>query len=240
MPHLGRPMPSKTLPAVSIITTVYDRADCLRRCIQSVCALNFIDYEQIIVADSPPFCVIDEMKAFIEDNERAIRRTILLCLAHRHNDWGITPARLGLYFAKGKYVCFLSDDNGYLPHHLDNLTEELDNDPSLGFCYSSCLYDGRRVLASPVPMRKQIDLGQPLFRRGLFDAHLGGTIPFKERCWDWAVIRTLVEGGVCFRHLNQATFVFRLARYPHLWPGQPSSDGQQLGRGATPGSRTPI
>jgi glycosyltransferase involved in cell wall biosynthesis len=218
LPYLSRPNPSKSPPAISIITTVYDRVNCLKRCIQSVCSLHFTDYEHIIVADCPPLKVCEQIKTYIENDLRAARRTTLASLSYRRNDWGITPARLGLYLAKGEYVCFLSDDNGYLPHHFDALCGELEKHPEIGFCYSSCLYDSRRVLASPTPTRKHIDLGQPLFRRTLFDDYLGGTIPFNERCWDWAMIRTFIEKGVRFSHVNQATFIFRFARYPHLWP----------------------
>lgn len=215
------PNPSKSSPAISIITTVYDRVDCLKRCVQSVTSLHFTDYEQIIVADSPPLKVCEQIKTYVENDLRAARRTTFASLSYRRNDWGITPARLGLYLSRGKYVCFLSDDNGYLPHHFDALWSELEKYPEIGFSYSSCLYDNRRVLASPTPMRKHIDLGQPLFRRTLFDDYLLGTIPFQEPCWDWAMIRTFMEKGVRFSHINQATFVFRLIRYPDLWPVRP-------------------
>jgi hypothetical protein len=40
-------------PRLSIITTVYDRTECLKRCIASVQRLTFANFEQVIVADHP-------------------------------------------------------------------------------------------------------------------------------------------------------------------------------------------
>ena len=41
----------------------------------------------------------------------------------------------------------------------------------------------------------QIHLGQPLFRRDLFDRYLGGTLPFYEYGWDWRMIEIFLRTG---------------------------------------------
>jgi hypothetical protein len=210
-------------PAVSIVTTVYDRVECLERCIQSVQALRFQDYEQIVVADRAPERVIAEIEKVVAEFDCDEHKTSLAVLRERRNDWGITPATVGLSLAKGKYICFLSDDNGYLPNHFDRLVAMLEGDPGLGFVYSSCQYDGRLVLSSPAPRPGRIDLGQPLFRRELFDKHLGGTLPFHEFGWDWRMIERFLQKGVRWKHLNDPTFIFRLAKYPHLMAVSTSS-----------------
>jgi hypothetical protein len=125
-----------------------------------------------------------------------------------------------LKLARGKYVCFLSDDNGYTPDHVDPLAGALDKESSLGFVYSSCLYDGRLTLRFSPPQFGRIDLGQPLFRKELFDVYLDGTLPFAELAWDWRMIQTLVRKGVSWRHINRPTFIFRLHKYPHLIPAK--------------------
>jgi len=211
-----RPRREARPPVVSIITTVYDRVECLDRCIQSVQALRFEDYEQIIVADRPPAGVLEKIARVVGDHDRDRQQAALAVLKSRHNDWGITPAAVGLSLARGKYVCFLSDDNGYVPAHFDRLVTALESDPGLGFAYSSCQYDGRLVLNAPAPGPGRIDLGQPLFRRELFDRHLGGILPFHEFGWDWRMIERFLRKGVRWRHLDDPTFIFRLARYPHL------------------------
>jgi Glycosyl transferase family 2 len=197
---------------VSIVTFVYDRVDALRRSIQSVRRLNFQQYEHIIVADGPPLPVLHDIETLVR--EYGCEQTRVLALRDRKNDWGVTPAALGLSQAAGRYVCFLADDNGCLPEHFDELVPALETDAALGFAYSSCLYDGRRVLDAPSPQAGQIDLGQPLFRRQLFDVHLGGTLPFHGFGWDWRMIERFLGRGVSWKHINRATLIYRLRHYP--------------------------
>jgi hypothetical protein len=206
---------------VSIITTVYNRVECLKNCIRSVQGLNFKDYEHIIVADSPRVRVLRRIERLVRSHDVDSGKLTLASLKSRKNDWGISPARVGLTLARGKYICFLSDDNGYLSNHFDKLVSMLDTEPSIGFAYTSCLYAGRRTLCAVPPRAGSIDLGQPLFRRELFDRYLAGTIPFHEFCWDWRMIETFMRNGVRWEHLGEATFIFRLAEYPHLMAYQP-------------------
>jgi glycosyltransferase involved in cell wall biosynthesis len=199
---------------VSIVTTVYDRVECLRRCIRSVKGLAWRDYEHIIVSDAPEAPVVGEIARLVEAEDDG--RVSYFNLTRRFNNWGIAPAAAGLKRARGELVCFLSDDNGYLPEHLSMLVKALERDPALGFVYSSCLYAGRLVLRHPVPRPGGIDLGQPLFRRELFDRHLDGGLPFDVFGWDWALVEALIKRGVRWRHVDRASFVFRLANYPQL------------------------
>jgi glycosyltransferase involved in cell wall biosynthesis len=83
-------------PAVSIITTVYDRLDCLTRCIHSVQALNFKEYEHIIVADGPARPILEKIEALVADNDCQSQRTAVVALKSRRGDWGITPSAVGL------------------------------------------------------------------------------------------------------------------------------------------------
>ena len=210
-------------PLVSIITTVYDRVSCLERCLLSVKALEFQDYEHIVVADLPPESILEQIKNVIARFGLGARPPIFTCLEKRRNNWGIAPAARGLEIARGKYVCFLSDDNGYKPNHFNNLVATLETNPGLGFVYCSCQYDGRFVLRSPVPRPGRIDLGQPLFRRELFDKYMGGTLPFAEYGWDWRMIERFIRSGVRWQHINDDTFLFRLAKYPHFVPPKEES-----------------
>ena len=203
-------------PDVSIVTTVYDRVTCLKRCIESVQALHFENYEHIIVADAPPPPAHRRIQALVKRLDDGRHRLRLAVLHERANDWGIGPAAAGLSLVSGEYVCFLSDDNGYTPDHFKKLAVALRRNPEIGFAYSGCLYGGKGILNAARPAYARIDLGQPLFRRELFDRHLGGILPFSERAWDWRMIELFMEKGVRWKHIRDATFVFRLAEYPHL------------------------
>lgn len=203
-------------PKLSIVTTVYDRIDCLRACLASVGALNFQDLEQIVVSDAPPVEVVNKIQETIRSScGRNVRH---ISLMNRTNNWGIGPAEAGLKAAVGKYVAFCSDDNGYLPDHFDNLIPHLEANPWLGFIYSSCLYNGIGKLGCFPPRCGQVDLGQVLYRRELFDQHFGGGLPFNQYAWDAEMVDKLRAAGVKCRWIKKATFIFRLAKYPDLMP----------------------
>ena len=106
---------------VSIVTTVFDRVACLRRCIRSVQRSEYPDLEQIIVSDHPPQAIASEIAASAMEAGLAY-----LDLPVRTNDWGHSPAQAGLQVASGDYVCFLSDDNAFMPGHFGPLVAALE------------------------------------------------------------------------------------------------------------------
>lgn len=201
-------------PKVSVITTVYDRVECLRRCLRAMQHSQWTDWEQIIVSDCPGQKVEGQITTLVRGQDDP--RVRYLARASRANDWGIAPATDGLHESQGEYVCFLSDDNAFLPDHLARLVPALDADPTLGFVYSSCLYAGRRVLRVAPPKPAQIDLGQPLFRRSVLRDVVHDTIPYKLHAWDWHLIQHLMQHGVRWQHLDTPSFIFKLAAYPNL------------------------
>lgn len=199
-------------PRVSIVTTVYDRVDCLQRCLRSVQRLMYRDLEHIVVSDHPPDEYLTQVAALCA--QFGVQH---LNLPRRMNDWGLSPAMAGMRAARGEFVCFLSDDNAYLPNHFGPLVEAFDADPGLGFVYSSCLYDGRKELHWCPPVGAGIDLGQPLFRRDQLAAYVGKKNPFSGIfSWDWELINALMETGMRWQHVDATTFVFRLIAYPRI------------------------
>lgn len=202
-----------TTPTVSVITTVYDRVDCLRRCLRAMQHSRYTDYEQIVVADAPPPEVEQEIAALTKAAGPQVR---YILTAKRHNDWGMTPAWIALGRARGQYASFLSDDNAYLPDHLTPLVNILDRQRQIGFAYSSCQYDNRLVLSACPPAPARIDLGQPLFRRQVLLDTFPNGLPFKQFAWDWLMIDALMKAGVRWKHHPVPSFVFRLASYPKI------------------------
>ncbi len=196
-------------PVVSIVTTVYDRVNYLADCLQSVRQLRYRDFEHIIVSDHPPEDVVESINSLVKTEASA--PATYADLGERANNWGIAPASVGLALARGKYVCFLSDDNGYTPDHFDPLIQELEENSDIAFVYSSCQYAGRHVLRNSTPLPGGIDLGQPLFRKEIFDRYLPGRLPFDMMAWDWHMIETFMRHGLRWRHVDRPSFLFRLA-----------------------------
>jgi glycosyltransferase involved in cell wall biosynthesis len=204
------PAVHRSMPLVSIVTTVYDRPECLASCVHSVATLEYCNHEHIIVADHPGPDVFAQLEHIVKNTNDA--RIILYDLPERTNDFGISPAAFGLRKAAGKYVAFLDDDNAYLRNHFNGLVAGLENAPDLGFSYSACLFNGDRVLDDPIPAESRIDLGQVLFRRDVFRTHLGDELNYSGYVWDWRLISDLMSRGVQYRFINQRTFIFRLEK----------------------------
>jgi len=169
--------------------------------------LTYRDWEQIVVADCPPPDVAAALEQVVADV--ADPRITFHNLASRSNDFGITPAEVGLQRSHGKYVAYLDDDNVYLANHFDMLLPWLESDPTIGFVYSACLFRGERILGGPVPAENEIDLGQVVFRR----ADMGDDIPRAGYAWDWHLINRMISRGVGYRFIDQKTFIFSLE--PH-------------------------
>ncbi|MCX5807070.1 MAG: glycosyltransferase family A protein [Proteobacteria bacterium] len=219
-PEWWRSLPRKHIhsspPLLSIVTTVYDRVDCLASCIKSVRNLNFQDYEHIIVADHPPqdiFLRFEKIIATAGDS-----RIFLYNLPKRTNDLGISPAEFGLKRSTGKYIAFLDDDNGYLPNHFDILIDCLEDKSTIGFVYSSCLWNNEMILNYSTPALGKIDLGQVLFRRETFWNCIDDELDYSGYAWDWYLIDDLISKGVTYTHIDQETFIFRLKQYPKFAP----------------------
>ncbi len=200
-----------SIPVLSIVTTVYDRAGCLESCVRSVTDLNYRDHEHIIVADHPPPAVMTELERVVA--KAGDPRISLYELPERTNDFGISPAAFGLRKAQGRYLGFLDDDNVFLADHFEALISCLESSPGLGFVYSACLFETAQVLADPNPSEGSIDLGQVLFRRDLFRTQLGDRLDYSGYAWDWYLIRDLLGRGVEYRFINQETFIFRLEKF---------------------------
>lgn len=210
-----------TAPLLSIVTTVFDRVQFLRDCTRSVNALKFHDCEQLVVADGPSAPVLRDIEEVVRSSDINGSRRLLVSLTKRRNDWGMSPAAVGLQLARGSYIAFLSDDNGYHPDHFEPLIEQLQTHAHLGFVYSSCLYAGRWVLNHWHPSHGYIDLGQPLFRAEILHACFARLQGRRERDWDWNLIELLLNGGIRWRHISRTTFVFRLHEYPEFLASLP-------------------
>jgi len=96
---------------VSTIIPTYNRANLLRRAIESVLDQTYRDFELIVVDDGSTDSTEGVVKAFNDNRIRYIR--------HMMNR-GLSSARnTGIKNANGEYVAFLDTDDEWLPEYLD-------------------------------------------------------------------------------------------------------------------------
>lgn len=105
------PLPTSSEPLVSVVMPVWNRAQKLRRAVESVQAQTLRDWELLIVDDGS-----DDDTPLVLEGISAFDRRIQVMREPRS---GVSRARNhGIKFARGRYVAFLDSDNAWEPHFL--------------------------------------------------------------------------------------------------------------------------
>ena len=174
-----------TVPAISIIIPVYNKAAYLKDCLFSVLGQTFTDFELILVDD----CSTDESRDICEDFAFQDPRVRFLPL---EKNLGASGARnQGLAAAKGGYISFIDADDRVEPNLLERLYGAMNRERAgiavCGYCYEApdgkrlgsfsnpdreTLYEGEACLSQlvqlyPVRTRFDIALWNKLFSRDL-------------------------------------------------------------------------
>lgn len=102
-------------PKISVIVPVYNAEKYLRRCVDSILAQTFTDFELLLIDDGSKDCsgaICDEYAAM----DSRVR------VFHQPNG-GVSSARnLGLDNAKGEWIAFVDSDDWVAPEYLDVLS----------------------------------------------------------------------------------------------------------------------
>lgn len=110
---------------ISIIIPVYNRLEEIQRCLLSIQAQSYHDYE-IILLDDNSREVIDSLKENVT--------------LYKRNERNYGPAysrNLGVLHSKGDVLLFLDSDSELLPDVLESIEKLLNNNPSIG-CVGGC------------------------------------------------------------------------------------------------------
>jgi glycosyltransferase involved in cell wall biosynthesis len=103
-------------PYFSIIIATYNRADLLPRAVNSVLDQSFDHWELLIVDDGST----DDTEAVVKGLGDARIRYF-----YKENEEKSIARNFGMERAKGKYLCFLDDDDYYLPAFLESMYVEI-------------------------------------------------------------------------------------------------------------------
>ena len=118
-------------PVVSVIMPTYNRADYLKRSVQSVLDQTFTDFEIILVNNYSTDDTLNVISAFNDDRIKVI---------DFKNDGIIAKSRnQGIKQSVGKYIAFLDDDDLWCPDKLELQIKYLEEHPEFGLVYSNAL-----------------------------------------------------------------------------------------------------
>ena len=111
---------------VSVIIPTYKRPENLKNALTSVVTQDYQDIEIIVVSDNGNDSkFIDETREIISSFNGQNDHCNIILLEHSVNRNGAAARNTGILHSTGEYICFLDDDDIYLPGRLSNSIKKL-------------------------------------------------------------------------------------------------------------------
>ena len=117
------PVAANATPKVSVIIPSYKTAQLIARCLDTVMAQTFQDFEAIIVNDgSPDTPELEKVLQPYMDRIVYIKQENKRCAGARNT---------AIQHARGEFLAFLDSDDTWYPEHLASQVQQFVDDPSL-------------------------------------------------------------------------------------------------------------
>jgi glycosyltransferase involved in cell wall biosynthesis len=189
-------------PRVTVVIPSYNTAGLIARCLDSVFAQTYWDFEAIVVNDGSPDTA---------ELERVLQPYLSRIIYIKQPNKRAAGARnTAIQRARGEFLAFLDSDDTWYPEHLSHQMKLFDDDPALDLVYANslivtpnrewpfmdeCPSQGTADFAALVVERCQVPVSTVVARKtaivraGLFDETM-------ERCDDYDMwLRTAFHGG---------------------------------------------
>ena len=138
-PAVVKPAAS-SLPAVSIIIPLYNAAEFIGDCLESLLGQTFQDFEVIVVDD----CSTDNSAAIVKGYVSKFKGRLKLTKTSSNSGGGSVPRNKGLFFCKGEYVFFVNAEDFILLTALETLYNVAKKN-NADLVYSGAYYDLRQA-----------------------------------------------------------------------------------------------
>ena len=130
-------------PLVSIIMPTKDRLDMLERAVDSILAQTYSNWELVVVNDGG-----ESISQLIGRKNSSGR---IHCIENKISHGQAKARNMALDAAKGDIICYLDDDDLYMPHHLDVVVKALS-------------VDGRDFIYTDAVIIKELGSGKEMAR----------------------------------------------------------------------------
>ncbi|NMP14986.1 glycosyltransferase [Thalassotalea sp. Y01] len=133
--------PSIVEGRISVIIPTYKRPTNLANALRSAASQSYFDKEILVVSDNGDETKYnDETSKIVEQVKSEFPQVRINLLFHKKNRNGAAARNTGLFASTGEFVCYLDDDDIYLPGRLDKSIEALRNQPkTVGGVYGGFL-----------------------------------------------------------------------------------------------------
>lgn len=119
-------------PIVSVIIPTCDRAQLLKRAVNSVLGQSFDDYEVIVVDDHSRDDTLEVIQSLQDKRVR--------CITRQQRGGGAAARNTGIEAASGEYVAFLDDDDAWHDSKLQRQVEVMQRRPEVGLVYTGAVH----------------------------------------------------------------------------------------------------
>jgi glycosyltransferase involved in cell wall biosynthesis len=205
---------------ISVIISTYNRAQRLKKAIESVLNQTYQDFEIIVVDDKSTDNTKEVLESFKDPRISVIYRK-------RNSGCDVVPKNQGIMAAKGEYIAFLDDDNIYRPDHLAVLRQAMKEDERLDLVYGDrWIVDETGTVKPQLGMTSDFD-PPTLMKRNFIDTSdvlvkrqalidVGGFDETVKKYVDWNVYVRMLKTGKRFKHVPVVITDY------HLHPGMKS------------------
>lgn len=174
-------------PLISVIVPIYNAERYIKRCLDSIQAQTFQNFEVIMINDGS-----QDSSADIAEDYTADPRFKLF---HQDNR-GVGYARnRGIEVARGEYLAFVDSDDAVVPEHLEKLyAAAAENDADIVCCsYFCCDDEGGRLRSSKITKRRGVYSSEKLIGNIIRD------ISIRRYLWSKLWRRSLfISKGITF------------------------------------------
>lgn len=180
---------------VSVIIPTYNRPVMLERAINSVLEQTYRNIEIVVVDDNNPNTIArqetEEVMLKFENHE------CVKYVKHDSNQNGAVARNTGIKYSSGELICFLDDDDWYLPNKIQTQVEFLLDNLEFKAVYGGWIRNGDKIIPD-----RQGDLSYEL---------LSGTgLIYTNVLMMWKHIAVEIGGwDISFRRNQEAAFLLR-------------------------------
>lgn len=107
-------------PIVSVVVATYRRDTVLSRALESLATQTYRNFEIVLVDDNGEQSWNDKVRTIVDSFQKKNPETSIRYIVNEANLGSAQTRNEGISVSQGEYVCFLDDDDIYLPNKIKN------------------------------------------------------------------------------------------------------------------------